>query len=142
MKRLLLLLALVAGAALAAAQNYTIDPFVVAPGGVSTGGGYALQTIIGEPAAGTTMTGGGYTLTGGFLALPTAVQVPGAPTLFIRPAAPGFVTIVWKPAAEGYVLQENPGLNPATWQNSPSGAQNPATVPLSQPLKFYRLNKP
>jgi hypothetical protein len=142
MKRLLLLLALVAGAASAAAQNIAIDPFFVAPGGISTGGGYTLQSIIGEPAAGITMSGGGYTLTSGFLALPTAVQVPGAPTLFIRPAAPGFVTIVWKPATDGYVLQESTGLSPAAWQNSASGAQNPTVVPANQARQYYRLNKP
>jgi hypothetical protein len=35
-------------------------------GGVSSGGIYALSGTIGQPDAGTTMTGGGYVLIGGF----------------------------------------------------------------------------
>jgi len=85
---------------------------------------------------------GQYSVTGGFWALPTAVQVTGAPTLTIFTAAPGQATISWTPATPGFVLQESLSLSPANWTNAPSGATNPVTVPAGLPVKFYRLSKP
>jgi hypothetical protein len=57
------------GAALA--QDYVIDWHTVDGGGEmwSTGGSYDLGGTIGQPDAGV-MTGGAYTLTGGFWAIP------------------------------------------------------------------------
>jgi hypothetical protein len=74
--------------------------------------------------------------------LPTAVQVEGAPTLTITPAAPGQATISWTPNTPGFVLQETLKLSPADWINSVSGATNPIVVPATLPTKFYRLFKP
>ena len=51
-------------------------------GGTSTGNGTSLGRTIGQHDAGGPMTGGSYSLTGGFWPL-YAVQTPGAPTLFI-----------------------------------------------------------
>jgi hypothetical protein len=76
--------------ATAQAQNYTIDWSTVdGGGGTSTGGVYSVSGTIGQPDAGVTMNGGPYSLTGGFWALPTAVQTPGAPTLSVALWAPG-----------------------------------------------------
>ena len=131
-------------AASAIAQPYSIDWFKIAGGGGlnSTGGTYAVSGTLGQHDAGGPSDGGSYTLVGGFWALPTLVQTPGAPTLHITSAAPGFATISWTPATSGFVLQENTNLNTANWVNSPSGSGNPVIVPASLPIKAYRLHKP
>ena len=124
-------------------QLYSIDWHTIdGGGGTSTGGVFAVSGTIGQPAAGGPMTNGQYSVTGGFWALPTAVQTPGAPTLTIVPAAPGQATISWTPNTPGFVLQETAVLSPANWTNSLSGATNPITVPATLPTKFYRLFKP
>jgi len=64
------------------------------------------------------------------------------PTLTISPAASGTANLGWMPASPGFVLQENPTLDAATWQNSASGAQNPVTVPAGLGDRFFRLHRP
>jgi len=125
---------------LARAQQYSIDWSTVdGGGGTSTGGVYSVSGTLGQPDAGGPLTNGQYSVTGGFWALPTAVQVTGAPTLTIAPATSGNATISWSPATLGFVLQETWVLTPANWTNSPSGATNPMIVPATLPSKFYRL---
>jgi hypothetical protein len=116
---------------------YTVD----GGGGTSTGGVYSVSGTIGQPDAGT-MSGGPYTLQGGFWAAAVAVQTLNAPTLTIIPAGAGQATISWAPATPGFVLQETLNLSAAAWSNSLSGATNPITVPAAGPTKFYRLFKP
>ena len=124
------------------AQTYSIDWYKVAGGGgTSTGGVYAVSGTIGQPDAGGPLTNGVYSLTGGFLALPIAVQTTNAPTLAIIPAAPGWATISWTPPTPGFVLQETASLSPANWVNSATGPTNPAAVPATLPARFYRLLK-
>jgi hypothetical protein len=111
--------------------------------GASTGGVYAVSGTIGQPEAGEPMTGGQFSVTGGFWAMPQVVQSEGAPTLSITLAAPGFATLWWTPATgTQWVLQEATSLSPPNWANSPSGPTNPVTVPATLPTKFYRLYKP
>jgi hypothetical protein len=89
------------------------------------------------------MTNGTYSLTGGFWALPQAVQTPGAPTLTIVPAGAGQAEISWAPdTGTNFVLQESASLSPAAWADSPSGTNNPVVVPATAPAKFYRLSNP
>ena len=77
--------------------EYSIDWSTIdGGGGTSTGGVYSVSGTIGQPDAGPVMTGGNYSLQGGFWAL-YAVQVPGAPVLAIVPAATGQATISWEP---------------------------------------------
>ena len=128
---------------LSAAAQYAIPWHTIdGGGGTSTGGVYSVSGTIGQPDAGVTMTNGQYAVTGGFWALPTAIQVGGAPTLTIVPAAPGSAMISWAPSSPGFVLQETWVLSPANWTNSPSGSTNPIVVPATLPAKFYRLFKP
>jgi hypothetical protein len=125
------------------AQPYSIDWHKISGGGgTSANGQYSLSGTIGQHDAGGPMTNGQYSVTGGFWALPTAVQVTGAPTLTIAPAAPGQAAVSWTPATPGFVLQEAWVLSPANWTNAPSGATNPVIVPTTLPTKFYRLFKP
>jgi len=127
----------------ATAQSYSIDWHTIdGGGGTSTGGVFSVSGTIGQPDAGGPMTNGLYSLTGGFWALPTAIQVVGAPALTIASAAPGQATLSWTPKTPGFVLQETWSLSPANWTNSQSGATNPTTVPALLPAKFYRLFKP
>ncbi|MBP9901633.1 MAG: hypothetical protein V9H26_18840 [Verrucomicrobiota bacterium] len=124
-------------------QSYNIDWFKIAGGGgTSTGGVYSLSGTIGQLDASGPLTNGQYSVTGGFWALPTAIQATNAPTLSIVPATPGNATIAWSPNTPGFVLQETWALSPANWTNSPSGATNPISVPATWPVKFYRLFKP
>src|ERR1035437_9779379 len=125
------------------AQSYSIDWFKIAGGGgTSAGATYQVTGTIGQPDASGPLTNGQYSVTGGFWALPTAVQVTGAPTLAIAPAGAGEATISWTPATPGFVLQETLSLSPAAWSNSVSGATNPVLVPATLPTRFYRLFKP
>jgi hypothetical protein len=127
----------------AAAQDYSVDWFTIdGGGGTSTGGVYSVSGTIGQPDAGPAMTNGQYSVTGGFWALPAAIQVEGAPTLTIVPATPGNATLSWSPNSPGWVLQETWVLSPANWTNSISGSTNPIVVPALVPSKFYRLFKP
>jgi hypothetical protein len=52
-------------------------------GGTSTGGVYVVSGTIGQPDPSGAMTGGNYSLTGGFWALISVMQTPGTPTLCI-----------------------------------------------------------
>ena len=126
-----------------ASAQYSVDWYKVAGGGgTSTGGVYSVSGTIGQPDAGGPMTNGQYSVTGGFWALPTAVQVTGAPTLTIAPSTPGNATISWTPNTPGFVLQQTSVLSPSNWTNSPSGATNPITVSANTAARFYRLFKP
>jgi hypothetical protein len=69
---LVLLLLAFAGSALAQTQGYDLGWFAVGGGGESSGGGYELSATTGQSAAGE-LSGGAYTLRGGFWGAP-AVQ--------------------------------------------------------------------
>lgn len=89
------------------------------------------------------MTGGVFSVTGGFWALPKLIQAPGAPMLNITNAAPGFATLWWTPpSGTNWVLQERANLSAGSWSNVPSGWTNPIVVPATLPTKFCRLFKP
>ncbi len=62
------------------------------------------------------MTGGNFSLTGGFWAL---YQTPGAPTLYIGSIS-NLTTVYWQ-NVPGWVLQQNDNLAlPATWSPAPA----------------------
>ena len=90
-------------------QSYSIDWYKIAGGGgTSTGGVYAVSGTIGQPDASGAMTGGNYSLTGGFWSLIAAVQTGGAPTLFISHSG-NTVTVYWQDVS-GWSLQQNSNL--------------------------------
>ena len=55
------------------------------------------------------MSGGNYSVTGGFWSVISIVQMPGVPNLIIVPNGPGSVTILW-PSTGNYTLQQNSNL--------------------------------
>jgi len=125
----------------ARAQNYSIDWFTIdGGGGTSSGGAYTLSGTIGQPDAGH-MSGGNFTLDGGFWGGVFAVQVAGAPTLQIQGSGPNY-TLSWSPSTPGFVLQMNTSLSPLSWTNAPSGPTNPASVPATPGSRFFRLRQP
>ena len=127
-------------AGLARGQN-SIDWWTVdGGGGPSTGGVFTVSGTLGQPDAGV-MSGGQFTLTGGFWAVP-AVQTLAAPTLIITPAGPGQATLTWSPDTPVFHLQATGTLTPPAWTNAPSGATHPVTVPTTGAMRFYRLIKP
>ena len=83
--------------------QYTIDWHTIdGGGGTSTGGVYAVSGTIGQPDAGGPMTNGTYSLTGGFWALPQAVQTEGAPTLTITHTTTNTVAVSWPSPSTGW----------------------------------------
>jgi hypothetical protein len=65
-------------------QSYSIDWFTIdGGGGTSTGALYSVSGTIGQPDAGGPLSGGIYSLTGGFWSLLSVVQTPGSPWLSI-----------------------------------------------------------
>ena len=86
-------------------------------GGTSTNGQYAVTGTIGQPDAGGAMSGGNYSLTGGFWSLISVVQTAGAPMLFISQSG-NTVTVYWQDVS-GWSLQQNNDLAvPTNWSAS------------------------
>jgi hypothetical protein len=140
LRKLLLFGVLFATASLA--QQYSVSWYKIAGGGgASSNGQYSVTGTIGQPDAGPAMTGGGYSVTGGFWSL-IAVQMPGAPLLGIA-ASGNQVNVSWPASSTGYILQTNSTLNPATWANY-SGAVNNNSAAISPPRGnvFFRLFHP
>ena len=62
------------------------------------------------------MTGGSYSVTGGFWSLYT-VQTPGAPLLTIRLTGANSATVSWPSVSTGFVLQQNASLTTTNWSD-------------------------
>ena len=124
-------------------QPYSIDWYNVAGGGsTSTNGQYSVSGTVGQPDAAGPMTGGSYSLTGGFWALLSVVQTPGAPTLYITHSS-NTVTVYWQ-AVSGWTLQQNSSLTvPAGWSSSGGVSTSNGTnyLNLASPTgnQFFRL---
>jgi hypothetical protein len=130
----------------ARAQSYDISWYKIAGGGgTSTNGSYSLSGTIGQVDAGT-MSGGAYTLAGGFWGIFSTVQVPGSPFLSITRSGSN-VILSWSAASTGFVLQENPVVNSTNWSNvglttNVVNGTNEVTVPATSGNLFFRLVNP
>jgi len=101
-------------AAFSHAQSYSINWSKIASGGgQSTGDIYQVSGTIGQPDAGAAMSGGGYSVIGGFWSL-YAVQTPGAPSLTIAFAGNQAV-VSWPSSVTGWTLQTNANLATGAW---------------------------
>jgi len=130
----------------AVAQSYSIDWYkIFGGGGTSTNSQYAVTGTIGQPDASLQqMSGGNYSLTGGFWALISVVQMPGAPTLYISHSG-NTVTVYWQDVA-GWSLEQNNNLTmPANWTTSggvtSSGGTNSLTLTNPAGNLFFRLTQ-
>src|SRR5690349_19033600 len=91
-------------------QNVAIDWHQISGGGgTSVGGTYAISGTIGQAGAGIALSGGNYSITGGFWSFVTLAQNTNAPALFIEDAG-GNLILHWE-AQPGWVLQENHDLS-------------------------------
>ena len=127
------------------AQSYSIDWYKVAGGGgTSTGGVYAVSGTIGQHDAGGPMTGGNYSLNGGFWALISVVQMPGAPTLFISHSG-NSVIVYWQNTGSWTLQQNGNPANLSGWSiNSSwitSNGTNYLTLPSPAGNSFFRLHQ-
>ncbi|MBN9688758.1 MAG: hypothetical protein J0M24_00845 [Verrucomicrobia bacterium] len=122
------------------AQEFAIPWFSIDNGGgVSVGGGYALWGTVGQPDAGAPASGGGYTVTGGFLA--GAGAASGVPLLAIEALAGGQVRISWLAAEGTYVLQQSSSLESGVWRDTPGEVSSPAVLPVLESARLYRLRR-
>jgi hypothetical protein len=142
-----LLLTVLLLSAAANAQSYSIDWYKIAGGGgTSTGATYQVSGTIGQPDAGGAMTGGSFSLTGGFWSLISVVQTAGLPNLTITHA--GNSVIVSWPNTGSYTLQQNNNLAAsAGWTTSgytisPANGTNSITITPPTGNLFFRLSQP
>ncbi len=129
------------------AQTYSIDwSKVSGGGGASTGGVYAVSGTIGQHDAGTTMSGGNYSLTGGFWSLLNVVQTPGAPLLSIRYTTTNTAVVSWPSPSTGFGLQFATDLTLSNWSGSLPAPTDDGTnrfLIVNPPTgnRFFRLVK-
>jgi hypothetical protein len=121
--------------AFASAQTYTVDWYKVAGGGgTSTNGQYSISGTIGQHDAGGPMTGGNYSLIGGFWALYSVFQTSGAPTLYVSHSG-NTVTVYWQNVS-GWGLQQNNNLALPTGWSASSG------VTTSNGTNYWSITQP
>jgi hypothetical protein len=136
---------------LCAQAQYALDWWTIdGGGGQSTGGAYSVSGTIGQPDAGR-MSGGSFTLEGGFWGILAAIQTEGAPTLAIE-LTNGWVKVSWPAPAPDWVLTESDRLTSAgsaPWsQVSAAQYQTNAgrififVAPQSVQNRFYQLRRP
>src|ERR1017187_6341404 len=115
MKKLFLLFGLLI-LTISFAQSYTIDWYKISgDGGTSTGGVFSVSGTLGQPDASDAMSGGQYSVTGGFWSL-YAVQTAGPPLLTITHIGNQAI-VSWSPSVTGWTLQTNVNLAMPTWGN-------------------------
>lgn len=133
-------------AAVALAQSYSIDWFTIdGGGGTSTNGQYSVSGTIGQPDAGH-MSGGNYTVDGGFWGIVAAVQTPGSPKLRVFRTTTNTVVIAWPDPSTGFNLEQNSALSNGGWvsvTNTISIISGEKQVIVAPPTgnRLYRLKQ-
>ncbi len=128
------------------AQPYSINWYKVSGGGgTSTNSPYSVSGTIGQHDAGGPLAGSGYELTGGFWAMISVLQTPGAPILYISHSG-GTVTVFWQDEI-GWGLQQNNSLtNSPSWSASGGvtliGGTNYLNLVSPTGNLFFRLQHP
>jgi len=106
-----------------------------------------ISGTIGQHDASPAINGGTYSLVGGFWAV-SAVQTPGAPTLFIMTTGSSAVLYWSTTSTSAYHLESNNNLAAVNgWGTVPA---NPVTAngfnyitnPITSGNRFYRLHSP
>jgi hypothetical protein len=130
-----------------AQTQYSLDWYKIAGGGgTSTGGVYTVSGTIGQPDASGAMSGGPYSVTGGFWAL-YAVQTPGAPYLWVQRTTTNTVCVWWAVSDTGWQLQAATALasTGSTWTTCSYSTNGANCVHIESPPagnRFYRLRSP
>ena len=133
--------------AVVSAQSYSIDWYKISSGGgTSLGGDYSLSGTTGQPDAGSTMTAGNYSLTGGFWTLISIVPTPGAPTLTIAFTSTNTVIISWPSPSTGFTIQQSTALPDSVWAApsegiSDDGINKSIVLQSLAGTRFFRLKK-
>jgi hypothetical protein len=129
------------------AQEYVIDWHTIDGGGGSSAGGFYMVTgSIGQPDSGA-LSGGNFTLIGGFWAGAVASQSPGAPSLSILHIPPRTVILAWPVSAAGWTLEQNSeGVYSRSWSEVTAGVQvegemRKLVLDFSEGVRFFRLKK-
>jgi len=127
-------------------QSYSVDWYKISGGGgTSTGATYQVTGTIGQPDAGMAMSGGIYSLTGGFWSLIAVVQTAGLPNLIIT--CDGNCAVVSWPDTTSCTLQCNDNLANSSGWNAYGGGVNTAngtnSVTIISPTGslFFRLKQ-
>jgi hypothetical protein len=145
MKKIILLFGLLVPA-MGFAQQYSIDWYKIAGGGgTSTSAIYSVSGTIGQPDASMAMSGGSYSLTGGFWAI-YAAQTPGAPLLTIIHVGTQAI-VSWPSPSTGFILQTNGNLATSSWVNyggiiGDNGTIKTVTNAPPTGNLFFRLKQP
>ena len=105
----------------------------------------SISGTIGQPDAGGAMSGGNYSVTGGFWSLISVAQTAGAPTLYIGHAG-NTVTVYWQEVSGWSLVQSGELATPvASWSASSSPTLTNGTnyLTLVNPTgnRFYRLKQ-
>ena len=129
------------------AQTYSIDWYKIAGGGgTSTNEQYSVSGTIGQPDASGALTGGNYSVTGGFWSLIQVVQTAGAPNLTVTHSDTS-VIVSW-PNTGSYTLHQNSNLaNGSGWTTSgysitTANGTNSITITSPTGNLFFRLANP
>jgi hypothetical protein len=128
------------------AQQYQINWYKVSGGGgTSTGATYQVTGTIGQHDASSQMTGGNYSMTGGFWAIISVLQTTGAPALYMSQS--NRLVIVYWQNVSGWNLQQNNNLSmPGNWSASSGVITTNGTnyLNVSNPSGnlFFRLQHP
>jgi hypothetical protein len=121
-------------------------------GGTCAGGAYRLSGTIGQPDAGVPMSGGMFTITGGFWPGITGGSVGPIPALSIRLGTPvgGVNTVIlsWPNPSTGYVLQQTANMSAPSggWTevNQPPvvvGSNKEVAIQATGSVCFFRLRR-
>jgi hypothetical protein len=127
--------------------QYSVDWSTIdGGGGTSTNGQYVVSGTIGQHEAGGPMSGGRYSLTGGFWAL-YAVQMPGAPWLSIIRTSTNTTVVCWPSPSTGWNPEQNTDLRTTNWVTPPESINDDGTnkfIIVNPPTgnRFFRLHKP
>jgi hypothetical protein len=128
-------------------QQYSIGWYKISGGGgTSTGATYQVTGTVGQPDASSAMSGGQYSVTGGFWSLNAVVQTAGLLNLSIAQSGNN-VIVSWPTNSAGFNLQSAINLAaPAAWSsNSPApvvvNGRNTVTIPISGTQQFFRLSQ-
>ena len=129
-------------------QSYSIDWHKIAGGGAtSTNGRFFLSGTIGQPDASGALSGGTYSVTGGYWSMLSVVQSAGLPNLLIVPNGPNSVKVLW-PNTGSYTLQQNASVaSPGGWTTSGysiSTSNGTNSITITPPIGnlFFRLSNP